>query len=474
MGNMTNTFFDNLDAAATWSAGVAFKRSKGLPLDKYSVFETKALAIEYAEKRGAYAQTPVSYPGQVIAVAEGDKMVAYVLAENAEGTNLELQQIGIIPTGDGKTIAVTDDGVISLLAADTEVFKKDAEGNDTEEKEINAGAQLVLQSDGTLKWVKPDTTTVEGLSTAVEDLKGRMTTAEGDIDKLEAAVGAASVPESTEGAGDGKAATGVYVAIEAEAARAKEAEKALDDAIKAIDFMDADEVADAIEEGIKDLATKKYVDDELAKKVDTETYNTDKKALEDEDAAIREIAEEAKSLIDDFLTGTDTDDIVNKLKEIQAELDKLGDVVDLEAALALKADLEYVNTELAKKQNTIPENTYDAYGSAAAAQEAAEGYTDTKLADYYTKAEIAGLDHATKTDVSEAVAAEAEIARAAEKANADAIKAIADNYVESNGWTTVREEDGATTLKADNNKIISTIANDVAYVTQIGNTNQEL
>jgi hypothetical protein len=63
MGNINTTFFDNLDAAATWSAGVAFKRSKGLPLDKYSVFETKALAIEYAEKRGAYAETPVSYPG---------------------------------------------------------------------------------------------------------------------------------------------------------------------------------------------------------------------------------------------------------------------------------------------------------------------------------------------------------------------------------------------------------------------------
>ena len=117
MGNLTNTFFDNLDSAGTWSAGVAFKRSKALPLDKYSVFETKALAIEYAEKRGAYAETPVSYPGQVIAVAEDSKMVAYILAEKADGSNLELKPIGIIPTGDNKTIEVSTEGAISLLGA---------------------------------------------------------------------------------------------------------------------------------------------------------------------------------------------------------------------------------------------------------------------------------------------------------------------------------------------------------------------
>jgi hypothetical protein len=57
-------------------------------------------------------------------------MVAYVLAENAEGTKLELQQIGIIPTGDGKTIDVTEDGVISLLV--------------TDDSDIVAGAQLTL------------------------------------------------------------------------------------------------------------------------------------------------------------------------------------------------------------------------------------------------------------------------------------------------------------------------------------------
>lgn len=170
MGNINTTFFDSLDAAATWSAGVAFKRSKGLPLDKYSVFETKTLAEEYAEKRGAYAETPVSYPGQVIAVAEGAKMVAYVLAESTDGSKLELQQIGIIPTGDDKTISVTEDGVISLLAADAQVDEKNEAGEATGNKVVNAGAQLILQSDGTIKWVQPDTSTAEGQAAAISAL----------------------------------------------------------------------------------------------------------------------------------------------------------------------------------------------------------------------------------------------------------------------------------------------------------------
>lgn len=33
------------------------------------------------------------------------------------------------------------------------------------------GAQLVKTEDGKISWVKPDTTTVEGLSTAIESLK---------------------------------------------------------------------------------------------------------------------------------------------------------------------------------------------------------------------------------------------------------------------------------------------------------------
>lgn len=482
MGNKNTKFFDDLSKGATWSAGVAFKRSNPLPLDRYSVFETKALAEAYATSNA------VAYPGQVIAVAEGNKMVAYVLAENAAGDALVLQQIGIIPTGDDKTIEVTEDGVISLLAADTEVFKKDAEGNPTEEKEINAGAQLVLQADGTLKWVKPDTTTVEGLSTAVTDLQGRMTTAETDIDALETKVG-----KATEG--EDKPATGLYALIDAETARATAAEKALDDAIKAIDFMDSGEVADAIEEGIKDLATKKYVDDELAKKVNVETYNNDKKALADEDAAIREIAEGVKARVDAFLDGTGTEAALDSLQELISYIDEHDDVdiagilediegiedklvgIDTTVAAYVTAAIDALKigdyakaadlTALAGRVTTlegkvdvdkVSEAIADAEGRAATDAQSkanqaladAKADTDTKLANYYKKTETN-----SKEEIAAAIAEEANRADKAEKANAANIEAIAKDYLKA---VDKQELQGAIDLKANQTALNATDA----------------
>lgn len=59
--------------------------------------------------------------------------------------------------------------------------------------------------------------------------------------------------------------------------------------------------------------------------------------------------------------------------------------VATDAIAAIKDDANVdsfadVVTELAKKQNTIPANTYDAYGSASAAQSAAKTYTDNAIA----------------------------------------------------------------------------------------------
>ena len=75
---------------------------------------------------------------------------------------------------------------------------------------------------GELTWVKPSSTTVEGLSDLITALTGRVDDAEKDIDDLQAAVGAASKPESAEGAGDGVAATGLYKLIEDALAEAKQ------------------------------------------------------------------------------------------------------------------------------------------------------------------------------------------------------------------------------------------------------------
>lgn len=99
-------FFAALTAGARWDVGVSIKRANPLPLDDKSVFETYAKLEEYAA--GVLA-----YPGQLVAVVNENSTDIYYLDQN-----LAIKPVGVIPTGDGKSIAVTD-GVISILGADT-------------------------------------------------------------------------------------------------------------------------------------------------------------------------------------------------------------------------------------------------------------------------------------------------------------------------------------------------------------------
>lgn len=200
---ITNDFFSALNdpKAAMWSAGVAFNRSNPLPLDKWSVFQTMAEAVAYAESNA------VAYPGQIIAVYDNNEMLACVLTE-VEG-KLVPEAIGVMPEGDDITIEIVD-GKIALVGF-----------TDAEE-----GAQLVKSADGKLSWVVPSTETVDGLQTTVAtlqkdiaDLKQELnpTDEEGnpiegglvsDVENLENAVG-----EEAEYDEDGnlvKPATGIY------------------------------------------------------------------------------------------------------------------------------------------------------------------------------------------------------------------------------------------------------------------------
>lgn len=68
-------FFDNLENGATWSAGVSFKRSNPLPIERYSVFKSEDDAKAYAKTN------PVAYPGQVIAVVTSSGATAYLIRE---------------------------------------------------------------------------------------------------------------------------------------------------------------------------------------------------------------------------------------------------------------------------------------------------------------------------------------------------------------------------------------------------------
>lgn len=132
-------------AAATWSAGVAFKRANPLPLEKYYLFKTLAEAELYASKN------PVAYPGQTVAVldAEGNSAKLYIIQQDAS-----LSEVGGAIKVDGVSVSLSENGTLAL-------FGFAAAEN---------GAQLT-KVDGKLQWAKPDTTTAEGQAASIAALQ---------------------------------------------------------------------------------------------------------------------------------------------------------------------------------------------------------------------------------------------------------------------------------------------------------------
>lgn len=136
-----------------------FRRGNPNPLDNSSVWATLAEAQEYAQT------SAVSYVGQILSVLSDDgTSVTIYSIQNEAGL---LKEVGTVPVGDGNSITVKD-GKIQILGVD----------------EAETGAQLVKQADGTVKWIKPDTTTVDGLQTAVATLQGDVTELQGDVESL--------------------------------------------------------------------------------------------------------------------------------------------------------------------------------------------------------------------------------------------------------------------------------------------------
>ena len=135
----------------TLDFAVAFNRQTAFPLDAKSYFEN----LEAAQAAAASAQEAGSsettyYYGQTIAVVENGKATLYVIQPDKT-----LKEVGGNILIDENAFVKGEDGKLSLLGF------ADAVG----------GAQLVKTEDGKVSWVKPDTTTVEGLSTAIESLK---------------------------------------------------------------------------------------------------------------------------------------------------------------------------------------------------------------------------------------------------------------------------------------------------------------
>ena len=108
--SVRNDFFTELAGASMWDVAVAINRGNALPLDRYSVFQS-------LEEVNTYINNPkgsIAYPGQILAVVGENATTVYYLDQN-----LAVKPVGVIPSGDSKSIEVTAEGAISLLGAAT-------------------------------------------------------------------------------------------------------------------------------------------------------------------------------------------------------------------------------------------------------------------------------------------------------------------------------------------------------------------
>ena len=130
---------------------VGLNRLTAFPLDPKSYFESYDAAVAAAATAEPAGSTNTAYYyGNPVVVVENGKAKIYQIQPD-------------------KTLS----GVGEEIVINENVFTKDAEGKLSLYgfATATAGAQLTVGTDGKLSWVKPDTTTVDGLSTKVATLE---------------------------------------------------------------------------------------------------------------------------------------------------------------------------------------------------------------------------------------------------------------------------------------------------------------
>jgi hypothetical protein len=136
---------------AKGNRSMAFNPTSAFPLDARSYFESYDAAVAAAlTAKEAGDSTTTYYFGQNIVVVENGVASFYII--QPDGT---LGEVGGKVEINEKVFTKDEDGKLNLFG-----FAKAVEG-----------AQLVKGANGELTWIKPDTTTVEGLQTAIESLE---------------------------------------------------------------------------------------------------------------------------------------------------------------------------------------------------------------------------------------------------------------------------------------------------------------
>lgn len=327
------------------------KRDYGIPLDFTSVQPSYDDAVIYAaENTKAYVGQPLSVGGKLYIINDVAAETKYVVGDK-EYDNY-LVEVGSATEGDGVTIDL-EAGVLTLHgfeSALTGYLPRKAENGSLEWVPISTVVQgdgnkvtTLTSEDGSVtinKKTDTDASLVYDLSVEAyddTDIKGR-------LDSVEEAIG-----EEAEGENE---ATGLYKAIADAEARAKayadenDADTIYDDtalagrvttvegkvtaleqAVEAIDYVDDDELADAI----KDFATTDYVNTELAKK-----------AAADDLTALT-------NRVDAFLTGTGATEALDSLQELIKYINEHDDV----EISGILADIEAIEGKLEGIDTTV-------------------------------------------------------------------------------------------------------------------------
>ena len=320
----------------------SFKRQGCFPLEAYSVFYATADKTAFEAAQDYAANNGIAYVGQTLAVVTTkvddstvvDDVTFYIIAD-AAGT---LQEVGRATSGDNKSIVLDENGVLSLagfeaasaatLPQKTPVYVKDAEGNDTDvvdhyeiqwvtidsivEGDTNTKTVVAAGENESHVLITPkynkdtDTYTYEiSLDLSAYATTDAVTTAIKAVeDKFDEAIGAAT-------SGD-QAATGIYAAIEAAEARAKQyaddndTDTVYDDTAIKADIKSIGDRVTAVETAIGDETTgmvkaiadnAKAIDDEAKARAtaDADTLNA-AKGYTDEEIVGLDIAIEKKTV----------------------------------------------------------------------------------------------------------------------------------------------------------------------------------
>lgn len=325
--------------------GKSFSRGAAFPLEAYEIWTDYDALVAYAANTDPNKDP--SYIGQKVAYVDktNNKVTHYGI--EIDGT---LKELGASPIGDEKSIVIGDNNTISLKGIAGLVFERDILGEDGEptgQKE-NVQFQPLMTKDG-LIWVEPSKTTVEGLAALIDGLTARVSALENDrVTEQELADAIAGVEakieavdfvdedELAEAIKDFATDTEVATAVATEKERAEAAEKALGERIDAIDFVDADELATALDPYAKTADVNKAIE-EVNTEVATKAKQTDLEALQNR--------------VDAFLTGEGTEAALDSLQELIAYIESHDDV-DI---AGIMEDIQAIEDKLVGVDGTVAE-----------------------------------------------------------------------------------------------------------------------